>query len=75
MTEKTIKNFINEICSKPPRKNYVTNQSDVYHIDNIWNLDVLDLKDYSPEKNWRIKICFRSNRQNHKIWMENSFKK
>ena len=51
MTQKNIKIFINEIYSKPPRKNYATNKTDVYHIDHIWSLDILDLKDYGPENN------------------------
>ena len=46
MTQKNIKIFINEIYSKPPRKYYLTNKTDVYHIDDIWSLDILDLKDY-----------------------------
>ena len=49
MTQKNIKLFINEIYSKPPKKNYATNETDVYHIDDIWYLDILDLKDYGPE--------------------------
>ena len=48
MTQKTIITFINEIYSKPPKKNYATNKSDVYHIDDLWNLDILD---YGPENN------------------------
>ena len=51
MTQKNIKTFINEIFSKPPKKNYATNKTDVYHIDDIWSLDILDLKDYGPENN------------------------
>ena len=51
MTQKNIKIFINEIYSKPPKRNYVTNKTDVYHIDDIWSLDILDLKDYGPENN------------------------
>ena len=51
MTQKNIKIFINEIYSKPPRKNYATNKTDVYRIDDIWSLDILDLKDYGPENN------------------------
>ena len=51
MTQKNIKKFINEIYSKPPKKNYPTNKTDVYHIDDIWSLDILDLKDYAPENN------------------------
>ena len=51
MTQKNIKIFINEIYSKPPRKNCATNKTDVYHIDDIWSLDILDLQDYGPENN------------------------
>ena len=51
MTQKNIKIFINEIYSKRPKKNYPTNKTDVYHIDDIWSLDILDLKDYGPENN------------------------
>ena len=51
MTQKNIKIFINEIYSEPPKKNYITNKTDVYHIDDIWSLDILDFKDYGPENN------------------------
>ena len=51
MTQKTIKIFKNEIYSKAPKKNYSTSKTDVYHIDDIWNLDIIDLKDYGPENN------------------------
>ena len=51
MTQKNIKIFINEIYSKPPKKNYPTNKTDVYYIDDIWSLDILDLKDYGPKNN------------------------
>ena len=51
MTQKNIKIFINEIYSKPPKKYYATNKTDAYHIDDIWSLDILDLKDYGPENN------------------------
>ena len=44
MTQKTIKIFINQTYCKSP--NYATNKTDVYHIDDIWNLEILDLKDY-----------------------------
>ena len=49
MSQKNFKIFINEIYSKGPRKSYPTNKTDVYHIDEIWSLDILDLKDYGPE--------------------------
>ena len=51
MTQKNIKIFINEIYSKPPKKYYPTNNTDVYHIDDTWSLDILDLKDYGPKNN------------------------
>ena len=51
MTQKNIKIFINEIYSKPPKKNYATNKTNVCHIDDIWSLDILDLKDYGSENN------------------------
>ena len=51
MTQKNIKIFINEIYSKPPKRNYATNKTDVYYIDDIWSLDILDLKDYGRENN------------------------
>ena len=51
MTQKNNKIFINEIFSKGPRKSYPTNKTDVYQIDDIWSLDILDLKDYAPKNN------------------------
>ena len=51
MTQKNIKIFINEIYPKGPKKYYATNKTDVYYIDDIWSLDILDLKDYGPENN------------------------
>ena len=51
MTQKSIKIIINKIYSKPPKKNYGTNKTVVYHFDNIWSLDILDKKDYGPENN------------------------
>ena len=49
MTRNTIKIFINEIYSEPPKKKYPTNKTNVYHIDDMWSLDTLDLKDNGPE--------------------------
>ena len=51
LTQKNIKIFINEIFSKPPKNYYATNKTNVYYIDEIWSLDILDLKDYGPENN------------------------
>ena len=51
MTQKSNEIFINEIYCKPTKKNYARNKTDVYHFDDIWSLDILDLKDYGPENN------------------------
>ena len=51
MTQKNIKMFINGIYSRRPKKNYTTKKTNVYHIDDIWSLEILDLKDYGPENN------------------------
>ena len=41
---------INEKYSKPPKKNFITNKTDVYLFDDTWRLDILDFRDYGPEK-------------------------
>ena len=51
MSQNYITNFINEICSKPQKRNYATNKTDIFYIDNIWSLGIIDLKDYGPENN------------------------
>ena len=51
MTQKSFKNFNNKLYSKPSKKNYPTNKTDVYYLDDIWNLDILDIKDYGPKNN------------------------
>ena len=63
MTQKNIKIFINEIYSKPPKKYYLTNKTDVYHIDDTWSLDILDVKDYDPKNNrgYRYVLVFIDN--------------
>ena len=60
MTQKTINLFANEIYSKGPKRNYITNRTDVSHIDDIWSLDILDLKDYGTENNRRCRYVFLS---------------
>ena len=49
--QKNIKIFINEIYRKGPKRNFLTNRTDVYHFDDIWSLDILDLTDYGPKNN------------------------
>ena len=36
------KNFIDEIYNTPPRRNYPTEKIVSHHIDEIWNIDLLD---------------------------------
>ena len=50
-SHKSIKTFANEIFSKGPKRNCITNKTDVYHIDDNWSLNILDLKDYGSENN------------------------
>ena len=66
MTQKNIKIIITEIYSKPPKQNYATNKTDVYHKDEIWSLDILDLKDYGPENNrgYRYVLVIKDNFSN-----------
>ena len=51
MFQKSIKIFVEEVYSKPPKRNYITNKTDVYSIDYIWSSDNLDSKDFGPENN------------------------
>ena len=37
--------FIDEIYSKPAKKNYETNKLIYNHIDEIWNIDLADMID------------------------------
>ena len=49
MTQRTINILIDEIYSKPPRRNYITNETNVHHVDETWSSDRIDLRDYGPE--------------------------
>ena len=41
--------------SKPPKKEYATKKTDVYHFDDIWSLDMLDLNNYGVENTRRYR--------------------
>ena len=43
--------FIDKIYAPPPKKYYITNKTEVYHTDDTWSLDLLDLNEYGPENN------------------------
>ena len=46
-----MKIFIDEIYSKPPKKNYPTNKTMIKSIDNTWSSDLLDMNDYGIKNN------------------------
>ena len=49
MIPKTIKLFIKEVHSKPPKKELSHNKTNEFYSDDIWSLVVLDLKYYGSE--------------------------
>ena len=55
MTQETKKFLISEKYSKPQKK-LCHNKTDVYHTDDIWYLDILEIKGYGPENNKVTKI-------------------
>ena len=53
-----IKIFIDEIYSKPPRKNYPTNKIIYNHTDEIWSIDLADMIDYKILNNNGFRYIF-----------------
>ena len=53
-----IKIFIDEIYSKPPKKNYSTNKKVYNHIDEIWSIDLADMIDYKKSNNKGFRYIF-----------------
>ena len=51
MKKNLTKIFIDEIHSKPPKKNYETNKVIYIHIDEIWSIDLADMIDYKISNN------------------------
>ena len=43
--------FIDELFSKPPKKNYPTKKTKIKSIDETWSSDLLDMNDYGPKNN------------------------
>ena len=43
--------FIDEICSKPPNKNYPTNKTIINYFVDSWSSDLLDMNDYGIKIN------------------------
>ena len=61
--------FIDEIYSKPPKKNYPTIKIIYNHIDEIWSIDLADMIDYktSNNKNYRYIFIVIENFSNY-LW-------
>ena len=53
-----MKIFVDEIYSKPPKKNYSTNKIIYNHIDEIWSIDLADMIDYKILNNKRFRYIF-----------------
>ena len=49
--QQLIDTFINEIYSKPPKKNYETNKTLLKSIDETWSADLLQMDDYGVKNN------------------------
>ena len=43
--------FVKELYAKPPMKNYATNKTDLYHINDALRMYILDLTDYGLHEN------------------------
>ena len=50
--------FIDEIYSKPPRKNYPTNKIVYNYVDEIWSIDLADFSDYKTSNNKGFRYIF-----------------
>ena len=58
MKKDLAKTFVDEIYSKPPRKNYPTNKIIYNHIDEIWSIDLADMIDYKTSNNKGFRYIF-----------------
>ena len=58
MKKDLTKIFIDEIYSKPPKKNYPTNKMNYNHIDEIWSIDLADFSDYKTSNNKGYRYIF-----------------
>ena len=53
-----IKTFVDEIYSKPPKKNFPSNKIICNHIDEIWSIDLADMIDYKISNNKGFRYIF-----------------
>ena len=56
MMEDLTENFIGELSSLPPEKNYETNKTMIKSVDDTWSSELLDMNDYGPKKTTVIDI-------------------
>ena len=58
MTNKDLtNNIIDEIYRKSSKKNYETNKK-IYHIDEIWSIDLMDKSDYKVSNKSGLRYVF-----------------
>ena len=50
--------FVDQIYSKPPKKNYPTNKIVYNHVDEIWSIDLADFSDYKTSNNKGFRFIF-----------------
>ena len=50
--------FVEEIYSKPPKKNFPTNKITYNFIDEIWSIDLADFSDYKTSNNKNYRYIF-----------------
>ena len=58
MKRELTKIFVDEIYSKPPLRNYPTNEIIYNHIDEIWSIDLADMIDYKISNNKGFRYIF-----------------
>ena len=58
MKKDLTKIFIDEINSKPPRRNYPTNKIVYNHIDELWSINLADMIDYKTSNNKGFRYIF-----------------
>ena len=58
MNRNLTKIFIDEIYSKPPKRNYPTNKIIDNQINEIWSIDLADMVDYKISNNKGFRYMF-----------------
>ena len=58
MNKELIRNFVIEIYSKPPKKNYETNKIVYNHIDETWSIHLAVIIDYKFTNNKGFRYIF-----------------